>query len=71
MGIVIIGSLAYTVPRMGSAGATTIFVLSWLLFSAVTDHFGWLGVEVRPINLSRLLGLAALILGTWLVIRQA
>ena len=71
LGLVIIGSLAYTVPRVGSVGATTIFVLSWLLFSAVTDHFGWLGVPQRSLDLSRILGLVALILGTWLVIRQA
>ena len=69
MGLIIIGSLSYTVPRLGTGSATTLFVLSWLIFSAVTDHFGWFGVAQRPFDLSRIIGTGALLLGTWLVIR--
>ncbi len=69
LGVVIIGSLAYTVPRIGAVAATTVFVLAWLLFSALIDHFGLFGVAQRPIDLSRTIGLFALIGGTWLVIR--
>ena len=69
MGLIIIGSLSYTVPRLGTSTATTLFVLSWLIFSALVDHFGWFGLEARALDLSRTLGIGALILGTWLVIR--
>lgn len=69
MGLVIVGSLSYTVPRLGAATAITVFVLSWLTFSVMVDHFGWFGVEARPIDLSRVAGLGALLLGTWLVVR--
>ena len=69
IGLVIIGSLSYTVPRLGTSTATTLFILSWLLFSAVVDHFGWFGLETRALDLSRTLGIGALLLGTWLVIR--
>ena len=69
MGLIIIGSLSYTVPRLGTSTATTLFVLSWLIFSAIVDHFGWFGLETRSLDLSRTLGIGALILGTWLVIR--
>ena len=69
MGLVIVGSLSYTVPRLGATTATTLFVLSWLAFSAFADHFGWFGLAARPLDISRLLGVLALIAGTWLVIR--
>ena len=69
LGLVIVGSLSYTVPRLGAATATTVFVLAWLGFSAVIDHFGWFNVPMRPLDLSRGAGLLALILGTWLVVR--
>ena len=69
MGLVIIGALSYTVPRLGTSTATTLFILSWLIFSAIVDHFGWFGLEQRPLDLSRTAGIGALILGTWLVIR--
>ena len=35
----------------------------------LVDHFGWFGLEARTLDLSRTLGIGALILGTWLVIR--
>jgi uncharacterized membrane protein YdcZ (DUF606 family) len=36
---------------------------------AVLDHFGWLGVAQRPFDLSRLAGLAVVMLGVWLTVK--
>ena len=69
LGLVIIGSLSYTVPRLGSATASTLFVTAWLLLSAVIDHFGLFGVSQRALELPRLLGVMILLTGTWLVVR--
>jgi transporter family-2 protein len=69
LGLVIIGALSYTVPRLGTLTATTLFVLAWLICSAIIDHFGWFGLQSRPIDLGRAGGVGALIIGTWLVIR--
>ena len=69
LGLVIIWSLSFTVPRLGATGATILFILSWLACSVVIDQFGWLGVDARPVDWSRALGLGALLLGTWLVLR--
>jgi transporter family-2 protein len=33
----------------------------------VIDHFGWLGVAQRPIDLPRILGMGALLLGGYLI----
>uniref|UniRef100_A0A7S3PBC1 EamA domain-containing protein n=1 Tax=Amphora coffeiformis TaxID=265554 RepID=A0A7S3PBC1_9STRA len=71
MGLVVVGSISYTTPRLGATTSTTVFVLVWLCFAAVVDHFGWFDVPMKSIfNVSRLLGIRALILGTWLVVKD-
>lgn len=69
LGLVIIGTLAFTVPRLGATASTTLFVVAWLLFSALVDQFGWFGVDPKTLDLQRTLGIAALLAGTFLVIR--
>ena len=69
LGLVIIFSLSFTVPRLGAVTGTSLFILSWLVGSAIIDQFGWFGVDVRSLGLERILGIAALILGTYLVAR--
>jgi len=69
LGLVIIWSLSYTVPRLGATGSTLLFILSWLACSVVIDHFGWIGVSVRPFGLNCALGIGALLVGAWLVLR--
>ena len=69
LGLVIIGSLTYTVPRLGAATASTLFVASYLILTAIMDHFGLFGAAQRALDLPRLLGVAILLLGTWLVVR--
>lgn len=68
LGLVIIGSLSYTVPRLGAAVATTLFIAAWLVLSAVVDQFGWFGVEPQPLQIRRVLGVVALLAGTWLMV---
>jgi transporter family-2 protein len=69
LGLVIIGTISYSVPRLGAAVATLLFVVAWLILSGVIDHFGWFGLVIRPLTTTRMLGMLILILGTWLVIR--
>jgi transporter family-2 protein len=69
-GLVIIGALSYTVPRLGLVPTFTILVASQFIVGAVLDHFGWLGATVRPLDLSRLAGIAVMLFGVWLTIRQ-
>lgn len=70
LGLVIVGSIGYTVPRLGLAVAFTVIVAAQFVVAALVDHFGWLGAEVRPMELSRIAGVAVLILGVWLMTRQ-
>ena len=68
-GLVIVSTIGYTVPRLGLSKAFTIVVASQFLVASTLDHFGLLGAALRPIDLSRLAGMALLIGGVWLIVR--
>ncbi len=69
LGLVVLGGVSYTIPRIGAATTVTLIVVAQLILSTLLDHFGLLGTSVRPIDLSRTLGIAVLLLGTWLMVR--
>ena len=69
LGLVIVGAIGYTVPRLGLVAALSLFILAQFALAAVVDHFGWFGAEVRPLDLTRAVGLAAVLIGSWLVLR--
>jgi transporter family-2 protein len=69
LGLFIVGSISYAVPRLGLTAAFTIAVASQFILAALMDHFGLLGAAVRPLDLSRSFGIAVLILGVWLIVR--
>lgn len=68
LGIMIIISIGYTTSRFGLASALTLIIVSQLIVGTILDHYGWLTIP-RPMNLSRLIGIGLLILGTWVVLR--
>ena len=61
VGLVIVGTIGYTVPRLGLSKAFTIIVASQFLVASILDHYGLLGAAVRPMDLSRLAGMALLV----------
>jgi transporter family-2 protein len=69
LGLVIVGTIGYTVPRLGLSTAFTIIVASQFFVAAILDHFGLLGAALRPLELPRLAGIGVLILGVWLMTR--
>jgi transporter family-2 protein len=69
LGLVIVGTIGYTVPRLGLALAFTIIVASQFIVAALLDHFGWLGAAMRPLGWSQMAGIGLLIVGVWLMTR--
>ena len=68
-GILIIGSIAFTVSRVGVLAGSMLLVTAQLTGGTIIDHFGWMGASVREITLSKLLGIMFLVLGARLVLR--
>jgi len=69
LGVLIVGAYSYAVPKLGLAAAITLSILVQLVLSSVLDHFGALGTVQRTFDVWRGLGVAALMLGTWLILR--
>ncbi|HKZ55172.1 MAG TPA: DMT family transporter [Anaerolineales bacterium] len=69
LGLVIVSTIGYVVPRLGVAKAFTLIVASQFLLATLIDHFGLFGAAVRPIDFTRTLGLAVMLAGLWLVVR--
>jgi len=69
LGVVIVGSISYAVPRIGLASTLTLAIAAQLVFGALLDHFGLLGAMQRAFDPPRIVGLLALAIGTWLVVR--
>ena len=70
LGLVIVGTIGYTVPRLGLTTALTLVIAAQFVASALIDHFGWFGAPVRTFDWYRLIGLGILILGVWLTTRR-
>jgi bacterial/archaeal transporter family-2 protein len=69
LGLIIVGTIGYSTPRLGLVTTLTILVASQFIVGALLDHFGILGADLRPLNLSRLGGIGVMLLGVWLIIR--
>lgn len=68
-GVILYLTFSYTLPRVGVAVTTSLLILAQLGIGLVLDHFGWLGMAQHPINLARLAGVGALLLGAYLISR--
>jgi transporter family-2 protein len=69
LGLVVIFSMTYMIPRIGVAPALIVLLTGQLLVGSVLDHFGLLGAVQRPIDFMRVVGLAVVFLGVWLSVK--
>jgi len=69
LGLIIVGTIGYVVPRIGAARGFTLIVASQFLLAALIDQFGLFGAIHRPFDLSKSVGLLVMLAGVWLVIR--
>lgn len=57
------------VPRLGVATFMVLLVTGQMLASVAFDHFGWLGLPQRPVDMARVVGILLLIGGCILIRR--
>ena len=69
LGLVVLGAISYTIPRVGVASTIILIVAGQLVIGAVLDHFGLLGAPVRPLDAARLAGILVIFVGIWLIVR--
>jgi bacterial/archaeal transporter family-2 protein len=68
-GLIVISAMGFLIPRIGVAPSLILLLAGQLVIGSVLDHYGWLGAVQRPIELSRVLGLAVVMLGVWLTVK--
>lgn len=69
LGVILIGAIAFTIPRIGVAATVALVVAAQLTIGAWLDHYGLLETAARALDVWRVAGIALLLLGAWLVLR--
>ncbi len=69
LGLVVIFSMGHMIPRIGVATALIILLTGQLFIGTILDHFGLLGAIQRPLDGTRILGLAVVLAGVWLSVK--
>lgn len=67
LGAFFVSVMATVVPRIGVALVFSLAIGGQMLITLLIDHFGWLGVPVKPINLYRVCGAALITVGVILI----
>ncbi|MCK6585076.1 MAG: DMT family transporter [Anaerolineales bacterium] len=68
-GLVVIAAISFMIPRAGVATSITAIVAGQLLVSIILDHFGLLGTAVKPLDITRVIGISVVLLGVWLTVK--
>lgn len=68
-GALFIGLAIVLVPQLGAAAFIALLVAGQMLASVAFDHFGWMGLAPRPLDLPRLVGVVLLVGGVILIRR--
>ena len=69
MGAFYVAISTVVASQLGTASLLGLALSGQLAMALVVDHFGWLGLPEHPITLTRLLGVALLGVGVWLISR--
>jgi transporter family-2 protein len=68
-GAIFIGISILVTQRLGAAALVALLVTGQMCAAIALDHFGWLGLEQRPMDMPRLIGVGLLIGGVLLIRR--
>ncbi|MBD2703968.1 DMT family transporter [Spirosoma sp. BT702] len=70
MGAIYMITVIVSVPKIGTANLVSLSVAGQLMAALVLDHYGFMGFTIHPANGWRLLGIALIIGGVLLVVRN-
>jgi transporter family-2 protein len=67
LGLIIVSSIGYTVPRLGVTTALTLVLVGQYFLATLMDNNGWFGTPIREIGFKQISGLLVILAGTYLV----
>ncbi|MGY6663004.1 MAG: DMT family transporter [Glycocaulis sp.] len=69
LGALFVTTSAWATPKIGVGAFFSVLIAAQLIAALVMDHFGLLGLDVRPANLMRIGGVLLLMAGAIMVVR--
>jgi transporter family-2 protein len=69
LGAFFVTAVVFIVPRLGVAMTFSLIILGQMLATLPLDHYGFLGVAVKEINVPRIIGVVLIIIGA-IIIRR-
>lgn len=68
-GVILYQCISIVLPRLGGTLMITLIIIGQLLVNVAIDHFGWFGVPVHPVTVTRIAGILILMAGGYLIAR--
>lgn len=69
LGALFVTTAAWATPKIGAGAFFSTLIAAQLVAALVMDHFGLIGLDVRPANLVRIAGVVMLVIGAVMVVR--
>lgn len=69
LGALFVTTAVWATPKIGAGAFFSTLIAAQLIAALVMDHYGLLGLDVRPANLVRISGVVLLIAGGFMVVR--
>ncbi len=69
LGAFFVTTAAWSAPRIGAGAFFATLIAAQLIAAIALDHYGLIGLEVRPVSLMRVAGAILLVAGGVLVVR--
>ena len=66
VGVVYLTTALVLLPRLGATSFIVCVIAGQMLASLLLDHFGLMGLPVKPVGLARMAGVALILVGIWL-----
>lgn len=63
MGAFMVCASIILAPKLGVANMLLFIIIGQLLAGMLIDHFGWLNMPVKPVDLSKVVGIGLMVLG--------
>ncbi len=68
-GVVLYMTISVSFPKLGATSTVVLIIVGQLITGVVIDQFGLLGVQTRPIDLTRVVAVGLLLTGAFLIAR--
>lgn len=62
-----LASFFFVIPKIGILSMISFSLAGQLIYSLLSSHYGWFSMPISPINISKIVGVASMLLGIFLI----